>query len=185
MIYQAHSQSWLREVASPAFFTVLGAALGLVVSQARDWYKAKEAKKFFLNAVGMELDALRSQLISWAHAVRETTEKLQAYRLRGQSVNGPQFTSVLRTSVFDSQIAKLRDAADPLVVEIIHFYSDLGVLQESLKILNDDSADFGRAEHEIQQINIQPRLMASLKSLEELIPVFSARLVKLKSKLPN
>jgi hypothetical protein len=34
----------------------------------------------------------------------------------------------LRTSVFASQIGKLSDADDPLLIDIVHFYSDLGAL---------------------------------------------------------
>jgi len=108
--------SWLREFAVPVFFTFFGAALGYIASLIRDEWKAKRDKQAFLRAVGMELDALGNQLDASLHEVKGSTD-----RVRGGSATGPQFASALRTAVFTSQIGKLRDVDDPLLISVVHY----------------------------------------------------------------
>jgi len=133
--------SWLHELAIPALFTLLGAGIGFFTGELRDDRKAKRDKRAFLQAIGMELDALGKQLDASLHEVRDSTD-----RVRGNSQTGPQFAAALRTSVFTSQIGKLRDVGDPLLIEIIHFYSDLGTLEKTVETANDVGAEFSRAD---------------------------------------
>jgi|HubBroStandDraft_1064217.scaffolds.fasta_scaffold40368_3 hypothetical protein len=52
---QAESHfSWMREVAVPAIFTVVGAVVGFFASQIRDEWVASHAKCSFLRAIGMK-----------------------------------------------------------------------------------------------------------------------------------
>jgi hypothetical protein len=96
--------SWLREFAIPAFFTLFGAAIGYMTTVLRDNRKAKRDKRAFLRAIGMELDALGAQLDSSLDEVRGSTD-----RVKGGGATGPQFSAALRTSLFNSQIGKVRD----------------------------------------------------------------------------
>src|SRR6266849_343971 len=138
---QAEPQfSWMREFAIPAFFTLFGAGLGFIASQIRDERKAKRDKQAFVRAIGMELDALRDQLNASLQEVKDSTE-----RVKGGSAAGPRFAATLRTSVFTSQVAMLRDVNDPLLIAVVHFYSDLGTLQHILEMVNDLSAEFSSA----------------------------------------
>lgn len=172
---------WLQELVVPAFFTLFGSGIGFAASQIRDYFEARRAKKAFLRAVAMELDALSVQLVDWDRAMKDATAKLQS-----GSLYGPQFAIVPRTTVFSSQIGRVRDVADPMMIEIIHFYSDLSLVQHAVKILNDDSAEFSRAEHfHGSKEQVKPRLMSSLKSLQEQIPGFGKRLKALRDKLPD
>jgi hypothetical protein len=173
--------SWLRELAIPGFFTLLGAALGFIGSQIRDERKAKRDKQAFLRAIGMELDALGNQLDGSMQEVKGSTE-----RVMGGSPTGPQFAAVLRTSVFTSQVAKLRDVDDPLLIAIVHFYSDLGTLQHILEMVNDLSAEFTRADvFSGQKDGVRPRLASSLLELQNQMTGFGRRLRELRSKLPS
>jgi hypothetical protein len=88
--------------------------------------------------------------------------------------------------VFTSQIGKLRDVDDPLMIEIIHFYSDLGTLERIIESANDISADYTRAEaYSGQKDDIRPRLASTLRVLQEQMSGFGSRLRKLRAKLPT
>jgi hypothetical protein len=177
---------WLRELVIPAIFTLFGAALGFLTSQINDWFKAKRDKKAFLRAIGMELDTLSVQLDEWGRAVKDSLESLN-----GGALNGPQYSAGLQTLVFSSQLSKLRDVDDPLLAEVILFYSELGALEPSIKIVNDTSSEFTRAEasdwlepkHGTKD-PIRPRLLSSLSLLQRKISTTSEKLRKLRAKLP-
>jgi hypothetical protein len=180
--------SWLREFLFPALFVILGALIGAVLTyftaQLSDDRKAKRAKDSFLRAIGMELDALSDQLDASYHEVKGSTARVQ-----GGGV-GPQFAATLRTSVFSSQIGKLRDVDDPLAIEVVHFYSDLGTLQQIFESANEQSAEVNRAgigvdvNVSLQVIGLRGTLLSTLKVLLEQIYGFCNRLNKLRAKLP-
>jgi hypothetical protein len=186
-----HQFSWLREVGIPALFLVLGtgfgAGLSFVASEKlearkakRDAQKEKRAKDSFLRAVGMELDALSDQLDGSLHEVKASTD-----RVTGGSGTGPQFAAALRTAVFTTQVAKLRDVDDPLLIAVVHYYSDLGTLQHILEMVNDLSAEFTRADaFSGQKDSVRPRLLSTLIELQNQISIFGNRLRKLRAKLP-
>jgi hypothetical protein len=172
--------SWLREFAVPAFFTLFGAALGYIATLIRDERKAKRDKQAFLRAVGMELDALSNQLDASLYEVKGSTD-----RVNGGSPTGPQFAAALRTAVFTSQVAKLRDVDDPLLISVVHYYSDLGTLQHILEMVNDLSAEFTRADaFSGQKESVRPRLLSTLIELQNQISIFGKRLRELRAKLP-
>jgi hypothetical protein len=99
---------------------------------------------------------------------------------------GPRYATSLRTSVFTTQIGKLRDVADPLLIEVIHFYSDLGTLEEVFQGVNDVSQEFREPETGYGQKKvIQGRLISALTVLQERISTFGNRLRDLRAKLPR
>jgi hypothetical protein len=172
--------SWFHELAIPAFFTLFGAALGFFAGQLREDRNAKQAKTSFLQAIGMELDALGKQLHDSLGEVQNS-----ANRVKGRSQTGPQFAWALRTSVFASQVGKLRDVSDPLLIEIVHFYSDLGTLEHIFQSANETSAEFTSADiFSGQQEKIRPRLESTLIELQNQISIFGNRLRTLRAKLP-
>jgi len=171
--------SWLREVVVPAFFIVIGSALGFIASQLRDDRKATLAKQAFIRAIGMELDALGNQLDASLHEVKGSAERLKAGR-------GPQFAFAFRTSVYTSQVGKLRSVDDPLMIEIIHFYSDLGTLQHIFEAVNEHSSEFNRTEANSESRGVMGgAVWSGLKILEEQIAAFGSRLRTLRAKLPS
>jgi hypothetical protein len=191
-MHTEHDFSLLRELVIPAIFILFGAALGFVGSQIADWLKAKRDKRAFLRAVGMELDALRDQLDEWGREVKDSLESVN-----GGSPTGPQYSAILQTIVFTSQLGKLRDVDDSLLADVILFYSELGVLEQSIKTVNDTSAEFTRmpvidwlktfdtlGPRPGTKESIRPRLVSSLTSLQKQVSVASEKLKKLRAKLP-
>jgi hypothetical protein len=171
--------SWAREFAIPALFTFLGAVIGFLSSQLRDSWEARRNKKTFARAIGMELDALGTQLDDTLNEVRDSAARVDA---RG---TGPQFAYSFRTAVFTSQLGKLRDVDDPLMIRIVHFYSDLGTLQHILESTNDLSAECSRTpELRGERDAVRSRLSSSLTVLQREITGFAKRLKALRSKLP-
>jgi|SRR6267378_6929884 len=172
--------SWLSGFVIPILFTLFGAGLGFIASQVRDEWVAKRAKKAFLRAIGMELDALGTQLDASLHEIRGSTE-----RVKGGDQTGPQFAAALRTSVFASQLTKLRDVDDPLLITVVHFYSDLGTLEHILEIVNEQSAEFTSADvFSGRKDNARPRLLSTLIELQNQISGFGRQLRALRAKLP-
>jgi hypothetical protein len=172
--------SWLREFLVPAFFTLFGAILGFVVGHVTDKWKASDAKESFLRAVGMELDALGNQLDGSIYEVQGAADRVAA----GHDT-GPQFSFAFRTSVFTSQIGKLQDVADPLLIEVVHFYSDFGTLESVLNATNEVSAEFTRAPSGRDgKERIRPRLKSTLIELDRQFRIFGDRLNKTRRKLP-
>jgi len=175
----------MREFGIPAFFVVLGAWVGLLASQylekqkaKRDEEKARHDKESFLRAIGMELDALSDQLDASSLEILGSVE-------RAKSGAGVQLAAALRTSVFTSQLSKVRDVADPLMVKVIHFYSDLGTLQQVIEGVNNTSAEMNSAEIASgPRLGAQTRLLSTLRVLQEQLASFSKRLRELRAKLP-
>jgi hypothetical protein len=170
--------SWFHEILIPAFFTFFGAVLGFFASQVRDAWNARRAKKSFLLAVGMELDALDAQLDASLREVSSSEERVKA------GGTGASFAGVLRTSVFTGQIGKLRDVDDPTMIEIIHFYSDIGTLERILDIVKDLDAEHARTTSDVQKPVVRARLLSALRVLQEQLNGFRGRLTKLRAKLP-
>jgi hypothetical protein len=171
--------SWLREVVVPVIFIFIGSVLGFIASQLRDYLKARQAKKSFLVAIGMELDTLQDHLSAWTLAAVAAKVRVTQHGF------APKFSAALQTTVFTSQIGKLGDVDDKLVLEVIRFYSQLGIVQQSLQGINEAGDEYNRtdATHGAQyRLGIQ--LQSGLTVLEEQISSVSAKLGKLRGKLP-
>ena len=161
----------------PAFFTTLGVVLGFFASLAHDNWKARRAKASFTRAVGMELDALDKQLDETHLEVLGSIDRVN------QLGSSPQFAGIIRRSVFDGQVQKLADVDDPLTIEVIHFYSDLGILEQIFESVNDLSDEYTRTTSDVQKPLIQRRLLSALRVLSEKIAAFRRQLAALRTKL--
>jgi hypothetical protein len=174
------NSQWVHDVAIPIIFTLFGTGLGVLVAEFRDWLKAKRDKDAFLKAVGMELDALSRQLEDWSRAVKESLQNV-----RDGAQTGPQFGAVLQTTVFSSQLGKLRDVNDRLLADVILFYSELGIVDQAMKVTNETGAEFTRAEiFQGTQESVRGRLASTLRVTDERILIASGKLKKLRVKLP-
>lgn len=172
--------SWLRELFVPALFTIIGATLGLFATQIRDELQAKRAKRSFMRAIGLELDALGDQLDASLYEVKGSAQRAR------DGGSGPRLAASLRTSVFISQIQKLRDVDDSLMIAIIHFYSDLGTLEQVIDSVNALSAEYNRANMPSDQTsNARAGLLSSLRVLDEQISAFARRLWNLKAQIAD
>ncbi|HUN63025.1 MAG TPA: hypothetical protein VMU53_13600, partial [Candidatus Sulfotelmatobacter sp.] len=141
--------------------------------------RAAQAKAYFLKAVGMELDALEGQLEASRTAVGYGISEVTAGATRG-----PTYAVEWRTNVFSSQLGKLRDVADPLLIEVIHFYGEFGVLDQVRGAVNAVSAEFTAADASSgERDKVRPRLLIRLKSLHEKLEDVSEKLMSLKAKL--
>ena len=169
---------WVEKLLVPAFFTLVGAALGVVIAELREKLQARRSKKAFLAAIGLELDAVKAQLDATNQAVDESLDKLQ----RGGGP--PQFAGVTRRTVFTSQLSKLHDVADQLVVDVILFYSDIGILEQIIGGLNQASVELAKITSDVHRATAQSRLKSTLMVLREQSTSFQARIAALRVKLP-
>jgi hypothetical protein len=86
--------------------------------------------------------------------------------------------------VFASQVGKLRDVDDPIMIEVVHFYSDLGTLQQIFSVANDLGAEYNRADvFSGQQDRVRPLLVSTLTELLLQMSGFGKRLRELRAKL--
>ena len=168
--------SWLRELVIPAFFMLLGAVVTYVVTIVRDDREAKRLRRAFLRAVDMELAALSKQLDASFDEVSESLE-----RVKTQST-GPQFAASLRTAVFSGQIGKVRNVDDKLMIEVIHFYSDLGTIQQIFESTNELGKLYNTTDSGIQKL-VGGRLVSSLWVLQAQIKGFGSRIVELRKQI--
>ena len=139
--------------------------------------EAARIKPSFLRAIGMELDALAEQINSLKSAVdtRPPTGP------RGVS---PHHTLALRTSVFSTQLGKLRQVDDPLVLSVIHFYSDLGALQQAVDNTNAASDAYSLSDaHDQTRGKTTPMLETAVALLKNQISTSLASLEKLRDQL--
>jgi hypothetical protein len=172
---------WLHDFAIPAFFTLFGAALGFALSEYRDYCRAKRDKVAFINSVATELDALNAQLLSSLLEIQSSTA-----RVKGNGDSAPQFAATMRTLVFTSQLSKLRNIDDPLLLKIVRFYSDLGTLQQIWELVNDQCAQFNRADISSgERDRIKPRVMSGLQVLEERLSSTISEIRKLRTQFPG
>jgi hypothetical protein len=162
----------------PVIFILLGSVIGFIASQFGDDWKAKQAKKSFLSAIGMELIALSEQLDAWMLTV--TLSKITLAQ-RGVA---PKFVGTLQTTVFTNQIGKIRDMDDESVIDVIRFYSELGALQQMLEGVNKVGDEYNAANVPSgDKERLRFRLDSGLDVLKERITSFGDRLTKLRDKL--
>lgn len=171
---------WLDRFLIPVGFTLLGAVIGFAASQAKDWLDARRAKQAFLHAVGQELKALEEQLLA---SQKEVDEARQRY-VEGSGM-APQFAATLRTTVFSSQLNKLRDLSEPIVMEVVKLYSDIGVLDRITELLNRQSTEAFKAASGYQQIAVASQIRSTLQALSGQLAAFSLRINEVRYKLPK
>lgn len=131
---------------TPGVFVLLGGILGFFVGRARDWLEGRRTKKLFLKAIRVELSTIRQHLegtLKDATATKEHLEKGTAEALH--------LVTAFQTGIYASQLGKLRDVFDPLVMEVIAFYDRLSNLERVKSKLASVSIDLttwtGDPEH--------------------------------------
>jgi hypothetical protein len=118
--------AWLVEhVAVPAIFVLFGALLGFVLGQIKDYFDSRRIKKSFLKAIRIELTTLRKHLEG---TLKDVTEVLDGLRQKGAR-KALHLSPKFQVGVYTSQLARLRDVSDSVVLEIIRFYDQLSNLE--------------------------------------------------------
>ncbi len=170
---------WAERLLLPIVFTVVGAGLGFVLSRWNATLDARGAKKAFLAAIRLELSGLQKQL-------EASSDELQGSRSRFQNNQGspPHIIGTTRNTVFSSQLGKLKDLADPLLMEIIELYSDLGVLEKGIEALNNCSQEYSDA-NVVRQPEIRVQILSVCQALDVKLTEFLRRIRTLESKLSS
>jgi hypothetical protein len=173
--------SWLSGFAIPILFTFFGAVLGFCASEFHDYLQARRTKKAFLQAVRTELGALTTQLDDWHYGTM-----IQQGNVAGNAQTGPTLRKSFGKAVYTSQLGKLRDLNDSLLLEIAQVYSSLSTLESFIEGVNEISSEFNRADiFSGQQNRVRPRLTKALTELVEQSSQFRAQLKILNAKLPT
>lgn len=131
-----HLLWWEDRVIIPAIFLLLGAIVGFLSTRVSVWLDRRRAKRVFLEAVRLELAGLLDQFGASLAEVEGSINRLQR-----REPSPPQLVGTLRTTVFTSQLGTLEDLSDPLLVDIVRFYSDLPVLLQVITSLNGQAQD--------------------------------------------
>lgn len=126
---------WVTSIVLPSVFLLLGALIGFAGTWVRDQLEARRARRAFLRAIRRELASLEGQIEQAIAELEDSMRKMEGSR------HVPQFTLGFRTTVYTSQLGKLRDIADPLLLEIVEVYSDISSLTGVVDLLNQHSVE--------------------------------------------
>jgi len=118
----AQASSWL-----PIVYTAFGAFLGFILTRWKDWLDERKMQKRFFAAVHAELIQMNEHFEGTLRDATENEEKLDKGERRALHL-----LTKFQRGVYDSQIGKLKDVSDQLLIEIIQFYDKLSNL-ESVK----------------------------------------------------
>jgi hypothetical protein len=124
---------WVNGIVLPTIFLFLGATIGFAATWVRDQLDARNAKKAFMKAIRHELEALDQQLSSTIAEVEEASRKLD------ESQHLPQFGIAFRTAVYSTQLGKLKNLDDPILLEIVAVYSHISSLDEIVAAVNQQT----------------------------------------------
>lgn len=179
--YSGMSLPWYADkLALPAFFILVGAAVGFLSGRVKDFLDAKKTKAAFLKAIGFELAALEEQLNA---SLQETRQSLN--RMQTKDGAAPILVGVLRTTVFSSQLGRLRDLNDSILMEIVKLYSDLGMVEGLLSQQNKCGTELLRVPSGSQShAQLSGAMVSILRVLSEQLTGFLSRIKALRSKLP-
>jgi len=168
----------------PTFFIFIGAAVGFISGRLKDRLDARIVKQAFTRAIRVELTNLRQHLEGTLKDAAEVMDLLQKGARKALHLS-----TTFQIGVYTSQLGKLRDVSDPVVLEIIRFYDQLSNLERvknhaaarsrELTVLTTSKED---AERE------QPIALDYASSLEEVIKRVNQLLAaadSLLSKLPQ
>lgn len=185
VVFGAGASPWyVEKLVLPAFFILLGALVGAVVGflsgRIKDFLDARKTKAAFLKAIGFELAALEEQLNA---SLQETRQSLS--RMQSQVGAPPILVGVLRTTVFSSQLGRLRDLDDTILMEIVKLYSDLGMVEGLLSQQSKCGNELLRVPSGSQpHTQLSGAMLSTLRVLSEQLMGFLSRIKALRSKLP-
>lgn len=175
---EVHQPWWV-----PAAYIFLGALIGAVVGFAADrvkaWFDARKTKKAFLQAIGMELPRLQEQL-------KGLIEMLSNSQQACRSFGSPhEFAVSLKTNVFDSQLAHIKDLSDPLLFDIVHLYSEVAAIPTLIQVLNERSRDCQRLTDASERARALLRLVPALENGTNGITALNEKISSMLPRLPK
>lgn len=171
---------WVDRLLIPVVFALVGAGIGFGVGQITNWLERRRAKRAFLRAIRLELLGLQDQLQASLDEVEASRERLQR-----NVAAPPHLVGTLRNTVFTSQLGRISDLSDPLIIEIIKLYSDLPVLLQIIAALNQHSAELSKDDGSAQQAQRIRAVLSIVISLSVQFNGFLARIRGLVAKLPG
>jgi len=115
---------WVDHIAMPTFFVLVGSVIGFVAGRLKDYFDAKVVKQGFLRAIRVELTTLRKHLEG---TLKDSTEVRDLLQKGVRKVL--HLATTFQIGVYTSQLGKLRDVSDSLILEIICFYDQLSNLE--------------------------------------------------------
>ncbi|MGI0084101.1 MAG: hypothetical protein ACREBQ_03370 [Nitrososphaerales archaeon] len=115
---------WLDHFAVPILFTLFGAILGFAAGWLREWLEDRKARTAFLKAIRMEVQTLHEQVKG---SLKDALENKAYLDWGGRQV--VHLVSTFQTSIYSSQLSKLKNLADPLVYEVVRLYTNLSNLE--------------------------------------------------------
>jgi hypothetical protein len=171
---------WAERLVIPVVFALVGAGIGFGTGQITAWLERRRTKRSFLQAIRLELIGLREQLQASLDEVEASIERLQK-----NVPIPPHLVGTLRNTVFTSQLGRISDLSDPLIIEIIRLYSDLPVLLQIIGALNQHSAELSKDDGSAQQAQRIRAVLSIVIALSIQFKGFLTRIQGLAEKLPR
>jgi len=171
---------WLDHLLVPIVFIFFGAILGFSFGRLKDWLDGRNVKEAFLRAVRVELSTIRGHL---AGTLKDATEYKE--RLEKGDHNVLYLVTNFQTTVYTSQLGKLKDVSDPRVIEVLQFYDKLSNLERVKSHQTSASFDLTKlteqdAQKEGPLINLYSSgLNEVIKRIKELLPAADSLIAKL------
>lgn len=166
-----HLLWWEDRVIIPAIFLLLGAIVGFLSTRVSLWLDRRRAKLVFLEAIRLELAGLLDQFNASLTEVEGSINRLQR-----REPSPPQLVGTLRTTVFTSQLGTLPDLSDPLLIDIVRFYSDVPVWLQIITSLGGQAQDLrSRDDGSAQQAQRINQVLSTVLVLNEQLNGYSRR----------
>jgi hypothetical protein len=168
----------------PLTYTFFDASLGFGFGRLKDWRDANIAKKAFLKAIRVELSTIGGHLGGTLKDATEAKDFLEKGEHRVLHL-----ATTFQTAIYISQLGKLRDVSDPLVIMVIQFYDKLSNLERIKFHATSQSLDLTRltgtkddAQREVAVAALyRSALDEVIRRIEGLLPVVQS----LVSRLPE
>ncbi len=171
---------WADRLVIPVIFALLGAGIGFGVGQITAWLERRRTKRTFLRAIRLELMGLQEQLEASLAEVEGSKERLQR-----NVAAPPHLVGTLRNTVFTSQLGRVSDLSDPLVIEIIKLYSDLPLLLQIIGALNQHTMELSKDDGSAQQSQRIRGVLSIVTALSVQFSGFLTRIRGLVARLPG
>jgi hypothetical protein len=171
---------WVDHLLVPIVFIFFGAVLGFSFGRLKDRLDERKARQAFLRAVRVELSTIREHLYGTLKDATEYSERLE----KGDH-NVLYLVTNFQTTVYTSQLGKLKDVSDPLVFEVLQFYDKLSNLERIKSHQTSASFDLTKlTEQDAQKEGPLVTLYRSglnevIKRIKELLPAVESLIAKL------
>jgi hypothetical protein len=169
----------------PILYTAFGAFLGFVLTRLKDWLDERKMQRRFFAAVRVELAQVNEHFEGTLRDATEYKEKLDKGERRALHL-----AAKFQRGVYDSQIGKLKDVSDPLVIEIVQFYdklSNLELVKEHFTSVSFELTGLTEAEEDNPRegplVNqYRSALNETIKRINELRPVLLRLIAEIQSR---